>query len=104
MTTSSDVRAFYPDVHGVERLAGRNEESVAFWATETDVADRFRQEDLSDALALRCEDVDAVKAISGPARARPDVAVHIRADAVSAAIQFPFFRLQSHCGELPSVR
>src|SRR3954468_11309015 len=98
------MRAFRSDVHGVKRLAGRDEEAIAFWAAETDVAGSFRQNYLSDALSFRREDVNAVKAFTGPACARPDVAVNVRAHAVSAAVQHAVLRLELHDSELSPIR
>src|SRR5207249_2228087 len=73
------------DVHGIERLAGGHEQAVALFATEAKVGANFWQHDHSDTLAVRRENMNAIIAITHPARGGPDVAVHIRSNAVGAA-------------------
>src|SRR5262249_12238455 len=81
-----DMRAFRLDVHGIKRRAAGHEETIPFGAAEADVAANLRQFDLADADAFgRLEDVEGVGAVADPAGARPDVAVHVAADAVGEA-------------------
>src|SRR5271155_3209807 len=81
-------------VDRIERLAGRHEQAVALRAAEADVGANLRKENQADPLALLVEDVNAVVAVADPAAARPDVAVHVRANAVREPGDF--LALQSH--------
>src|SRR5579864_2462584 len=63
-------------VHCIERLARGHEQAVAARAAEANVCARFWQADRADACAVRGNHLDARP------RARPDVAVHVAADAV----------------------
>ncbi|GIW79027.1 MAG: hypothetical protein KatS3mg105_0834 [Gemmatales bacterium] len=83
------------DIDGIQRLAGGHEQAVAFFAAKTDIGTDFRQANLADAVAVRGEDVNAIIAFTDPAGRGPDVAVHIRADAVGKA----GFAIQFHSGE-----
>src|SRR6185436_8822646 len=73
---SCEVGALRLDVDGVERFARRHEQPVAARAAEADVGAGFRQPDHSDGRAVWRDHLYA------RARAAPDVAVHVRADAV----------------------
>src|SRR5258706_3742620 len=75
-TSLREMSALCFDVDRVERLAGGHEQTVAARAAEADVGAGLGQADHADARAVGGDDLDA-----GP-RAAPDVAVHIRADAV----------------------
>src|SRR5262245_3424788 len=83
----SDVCALGLDIHRVERLTCRNEESIAFCAAETDVASSFRQDDLSDALTVGCEDVNSVETCSTPTSTGPEVPININTQSVRTTYQ-----------------
>src|SRR5258706_7793639 len=80
-----DVGALGLDVHGIQGLARGHEQAVPLGTAEADVRADLRQADLADALAIRSEDVHAVVSLAGPAGPRPDVSVHVGADAVRRA-------------------
>ena len=69
-------------IKGEQALAGGDEEAIAFGAAEAEVAGGFGEFDQADSFAFGIEDVDAVKARTGPSSAGPDVAIHIAANAV----------------------
>src|SRR5258708_1745967 len=71
-----EMRALGLDVHRIERLAGGHEQAVAARAAEADVGAGLWQANHAEARAVRGDDLDA------GARAAPDVAAHIRPDAV----------------------
>src|SRR5436190_5844281 len=73
---SCEVGALRLDVDGVERFARRHEQPVAARAAEADVGAGFRQPDQADGRAVGSDYLHA------RARAAPDVAVHVGADAV----------------------
>src|SRR5438034_8229460 len=83
---SSDMRALGLDVNGVEGLAGGHEQTVAFFASKTNVRADFRQQNHPDSTAFRRKYVHAVVAIAHPARRGPEVAIDVAADAVGAAV------------------
>src|SRR5690606_31036059 len=79
------------DVDGVERLAGRHEQSIAFAAPEADVRADLRQSDLADACAVGRKDVHAIVTIADPTGARPHIAILIAPDAVGeTSLPVPF--------------
>src|SRR5438477_10324974 len=88
---------------GVERLARRHKQPVAPGAAEAEVGADFREQDLPDPLALWGEDMYAVVAFAGPARARPDIAVGIRPDAIGQAGQLAATDLHLHRSVLAAV-
>src|SRR5467141_90569 len=81
------------DIDGIQRLAGRHKQAIAFWTTEADVAANLRQEDLTDALSVGSEDVHAIVAFANPTEATPNVAVNISANAVGATGKTTIFHL-----------
>src|SRR5262249_36843317 len=74
--TSGDSRSLRFEIDRVERLARGHEQAVPLRAAEADVRAVLRQPDHADRLAGRRDDQHA------GARARPDVAVDVAADAV----------------------
>jgi len=64
------------DVHAVQRLARGHEQSIAAGATETDVGACLGKADHADAIAVGRKDLHS------RARAGPDVAVGVAADAI----------------------
>src|ERR1700733_6775667 len=74
---SAIMRALGFHIDRVQRLAGRHEQAVSFPAAEADIGAGLGQAYLADAVAVRCENLDAVIAIADPAGADPDVAIGI---------------------------
>src|SRR5690242_13820718 len=70
-------------VDGIKRLTAGHEETIAFCAAEADITANLRQENLANARPVRCEDLHSIVAFADPARADPDISVHVGADAVS---------------------
>src|ERR1017187_5584786 len=77
-----DVCAASAYVQRVNGLAGGHKEPVPLGAAKTKVGADFGQHNLSDSLAGRREDVDAVVSGAYPPHAGPDIAVHVGANAV----------------------
>src|SRR5215472_1730710 len=72
-------------VQRVQRLAGRQEETVFLRAAEAEVRAGFRQANLANQLSIGRDDLDAVVVFPTPSRTGPDVAIHVAADAVEAS-------------------
>ena len=69
-------------VHGVKRLAPGHKQAVAFRSTEAEVPANLWQKNQSNTLAVRGEDMNAVVAFPSPTSTSPNIAIHIRANAV----------------------
>src|SRR5258706_5329487 len=73
----ADMRAPCFNEHRVERLAATHKETVTLGAPETNVCANFREANLANAIAVRCENVHSVIAVAHPAGTGPDVPVLI---------------------------
>src|SRR5207247_1876369 len=91
------------DVDSIQRLARRHEQTVSLWASKANIAANFRQKYLSDALAIRREDMHSVIALAHPTRTGPDVSVEVGADAICATGETSILHLLLHRGELVAV-
>src|SRR5579864_9756611 len=89
------LRSFGAHIHGIKRLAGRHEQPVLLGAAETKIGAGFRKMDSADQDPVRCEYVHSVESVGTPSRSRPDIAIHIAANAVR--------RSRSHVHELAPV-
>ena len=73
-------------VERVDGLAATDKQPVPLLASEGQIGTCLRHQDLADLCAIRHVDVDTVDAFAAKRRRRPDVAVHIGADAVMEAL------------------
>src|SRR5712664_961989 len=94
------MRALGFDIDGIERLAGRHEQAVSLLAAEADIGAGLGQENLTDAHAVRREDLDAVIAWADPSGADPDVALGVDPQAIGEAR----LAVQRHVDELLRIR
>src|SRR5258705_10059149 len=76
-TTSAKVRARRLHINRVQRLARHHKQPIALLPSETKVGANFGQQNHSDPLAIRCEDVNSIVPFTCPASRRPKVAIHI---------------------------
>src|SRR3954447_23915464 len=85
LPTSTIMRALRLDIDGIKRLARRHEQAVSLLATEAHIGAGFRQANLTDACAVRRENLDAVITFANPARADPDIAIDVDPQSVREA-------------------
>ena len=90
-------------INGVETLTAGHEEAITARAAETDVAANFWKNNLSNTLAFRRENVNAIITFANPTGAGPDVAVSITADAIGETGDFLSVEIHLHGSELTFV-
>src|ERR1700722_11468398 len=88
------------DIDRVQRLARGHEQTVSLLAAEADIGAGFWQANLTDQLAVRRENLDAVIVIANPSRTDPDIALGIDPHAVRKA----GFAVQRHVDQRARVR
>src|SRR5206468_5179384 len=76
------LRSLCAHVYRVKRLAGRHEQPVLLGAAETQVGAGFRKMDSANQDAVRREYVHSVETVRAPSRGRPDIAIHVTANAI----------------------
>src|SRR5260370_22516297 len=74
---STIMRALRLDIDGIQRLARRHEQAVSLLAAEADIGAGLGQANLTDAHAIRRENLDALITFADPAPSDPDVAVDV---------------------------
>ena len=76
------MRAFGFDVHGVQTHAACHEEAVFLLSAKAEVGTHFGQVNFTDEVAIGRENFDSVIFGITPARAAPQVAVNVAANAI----------------------
>ena len=76
------LRAFGLDIHGVQTHAAGHEEAVFLLSAKAEVGTHFGQVNFANEVAVGRENFDAVIFGIAPARAAPQVAVHVAANAI----------------------
>src|SRR5256885_543899 len=100
---STNVRTLGFNVDSIKRLACGHEQTVSLRTSEGNVAANLGQKYLSNALAVRREDMNSVIALAHPPCTGPDVSIDIGADAICATGKAAVIHLLLHRGELVAV-
>lgn len=69
-------------INGKQTLTRGDEQTISLRSAKAQIAGRLRKFDQTNALSLRIENMDAVKAIAYPSSTGPNVAMDITAKAI----------------------
>src|SRR6266542_2444088 len=78
------MRTLSFDIHSIQRLAGRHEQSIAFYPAKTEVCANLRQKDLSNTLTIGSDDVNSIITCADPTGAGPNIPINIGANSICA--------------------